>query len=118
MNAYFIFSSHNRDYRNFNRFRLYKFSLNPIKLLSGLTGVYNHTKNKKYEIQETQFSIINTSAHNFSLMRYYIGVLERIEQLIKVGFRGPFDAYDLLGNKIPIDIKNVTSWWIYYCLKK
>jgi SAM-dependent methyltransferase len=118
INGNFVFSSHNRDYAGFNKFKSYKLSLNPFKFYEILGGLYNHFKNRRFEIHTKEYSIINEPTHNYSFMAYYIGVIEQVEQMRNIGFRGPFDAYDLNGNKIPINIKHTSSCWIYYCLKK
>jgi len=116
--GYFIFSSHNRDRAGFNKFALPKLSLSPYRSLKTLVGLYNHIKNRRLEVDTDEYSIVNDSGHNYSLMHYYIGLLEQINQLKKIGFRGPFEAYDLDGNAIPIGVRNTSSYWIYYYLKK
>jgi len=115
--GYFCFSSHNRGFYKLGKYEFSwpPISFNPIKFLKALfrycRAIYNHLKNKKYEINEQEYSIINDDGVNYSLLIYYITIEEQIKQLVRVGFKSTVVAYDQDGEKTRIDSK---SAWIYY----
>jgi ubiquinone/menaquinone biosynthesis C-methylase UbiE len=96
----FMFSTHNRDYRSFNRLpwqQRVHFDLKHLKsCLYTFFHLPKHFEMKKYEIHTDEYAIINDTAHGFSLLAYYIGASEQIRQLERTGF-SDIEAYDMDG---------------------
>lgn len=114
----FMFSSHNRDYKNFNRLpwrRKIEFSAAFAKFfLYSLYHLPKHFGMKKYEVHTDDYAVVNDSDHRYSLLFYYIGIDKQIEQLERTGF---FEtkAYDKYGQETEHDTE---SHWIYYVATK
>ena len=117
----FAFSSHNKGVQNFNRFPFDwpPLTLNPIVLLRNIRKIgirlLNHLNNKRFEFHTDQYSIINDSGENYSLMTYYITVEEQIRQLTQIGFGGLVRVFNLEGDE---DGDQSQSFWIYYLVRK
>ena len=114
----FMFSSHNRNYRYFNKFPWQqKIHFSRSYLMFNLYCLYhlpNHFKLKKHEIHTEDYAVINDGDHRYSLLIYYIGIDKQIEQLTDIGFSGS-EAYNMAGETVTSD---VSSHWIYYLAKK
>ena len=114
----FMFSSHNRDYRYFDKFPWQqKIHFNRSYLLFCLHCLYylpNHFRMKQHEIHTEDYAVINDGDHRYSLLIYYIGIDKQIEQLTDIGFSGS-EAYNMAGETVTSD---VSSHWIYYLAKK
>lgn len=119
--GYFAFSSHNKEIYNFGRFPFDwpSLSINPIESLKriGRLGIrcWNHFKNKQHDFHLREYSIINDSGVNYSLLTYYISLEEQIRQLIQTGFTEPVRVFNDEGKENG-DISKST--WIYYLIKK
>jgi ubiquinone/menaquinone biosynthesis C-methylase UbiE len=120
--GYFVFSSHNRNCASFNRFQFPKFRFGIVKIIKDsvrtLQHICNHIRYRRYEVHTAKYSIINDSELHYSVLTYYIGMEEQIEQLVDVGFQGGVTAYDLSGEKISRDHADTSSTWLYYCVQK
>jgi SAM-dependent methyltransferase len=116
--GFFMFSTHNRDYRHFNKLPWQegaKFNLNFFKnCLYTLAFLPKHFRMRKHEIHTDAYAIVNDNAHGFSLMSYYIGIAEQRARLGATGFVN-LEAYDLEGRKVESD-RN--SPWTYYLAQK
>ena len=115
--GFFMFSTHNRDYRHFDKFpwQERRFDLNHLKsCLYTLVHLPKHQRMKKYEVRTDEYAIINDNAHGFSLLAYYIGFAEQVRQLHEVGFVS-VEAYDMEGNPTQGD---VNFPWIYYLARR
>jgi len=119
--GFFMFSTHSRDHRDFNKYFKYlwkekaRFNCAFIKAyLKALYYLPQHIKMKGYEIYADEYAIINDSAHGFSLLHYYIGISEQITQLESIGF-SDVEAYDIEGG---LTNNDTVSSWIYYLSKK
>ena len=114
----FMFSSHNRDYRYFNKFPWQrKIHFNIGYLIYFLHCAYhlpNHYKMKKHEIYTNDYAIINDGDHRYSLLLYYISIEKQVKQLIEIGFAS-VEAYNMAGEMVENDI---SSHWIYYLARK
>lgn len=114
----FMFSSHNRDYENFNKLpwqRKIEFDLKFFKFfLYCLYHLPNHFKMKKHEIFTDDYAIVNDGDHRYSLLLYYISIERQIKQLEEIGFYD-IEPYDMQGNLTNGD---TSSHWIYYLAKK
>jgi SAM-dependent methyltransferase len=113
----FMFSTHNRDYKYFDRmpWQEGKYDLNHLKsCLYTLVHLPKHYRMKKHEIRTDHYAIINDIAHGFSLLAYYIGFAEQVKQLREAGF-AEVEAYDMDGNPTEHD-HNFP--WIYYLARR
>ncbi len=116
--GFFMFSTHNRDSRQFNKLPWQKgvhFSLNFLKsALYTLAFLPRHFRLKKHEIYTDEYAIINDNAHGFSLFTYYIGLERQRAQLETAGFVS-VEAYDMDGKLVERD-QNFP--WTYYLTQK
>jgi ubiquinone/menaquinone biosynthesis C-methylase UbiE len=113
----FMFSTHNRDYKYFDKlpWQEGRYDLNNLKsCLYTLTRLPKHYRMKKYETRTDHYAIINDTAHGFSLLTYYIGRAEQVKQLHEAGFV-KVEAYDMDGNPTEYD---TNSPWIYYLARR
>ncbi|HLM00030.1 MAG TPA: class I SAM-dependent methyltransferase [Pyrinomonadaceae bacterium] len=114
----FIFSSHNRDYKYFNKLpwqQKVHFSRNYLMFsLHCLYHLPKHFKMKKHEIYAGDYAIVNDGDHRFSLLLYYISIDKQIRQLTDSGFSG-VEAYNFKGERVERD---TSSHWIYYLARK
>ncbi len=114
----FMFSSHNRNYKYFNRLpwrRKIEYDLSFVRFfMYCLYHLPKHLKMKKYEICTDDFAIVNDPDHRYSMLIYYICIEKQVKQLANIGF---FDveAYDFEGRLVDHDL---SSNWIYYLAKK
>lgn len=113
-----MFSSHNRDYENFNRLPWrQKIQYNTGFLKFCMYCLYHLPKHfgmKKYEVHTEEYAVINDSDHRFSMLLYYIAIDKQIKQLERRGFMD-VKAYDVDGTMVDSDTK---SHWIYYLASK
>jgi SAM-dependent methyltransferase len=116
--GFFMFSTHNRDYRYFNKFPWQegvRFDLNFLKnCLGTLAFIPRHLIMKRHEIYTAEYAIINDNAHGFSLLAYYIGIGEQMKQLKGAGFVN-VEVYDWDGKQIDND---TVFPWTYYLVQK
>jgi ubiquinone/menaquinone biosynthesis C-methylase UbiE len=115
--GWFMFSTHNRDYRHFDKFpwQEHRFDLNHIKsCLYTFVHLPRHQRMRKYEVRTDQYAIINDNAHGFSLLAYYISFAEQVRQLRAAGFIS-VEAYDMEGSPTQGD---VNFPWIYYLARR
>jgi ubiquinone/menaquinone biosynthesis C-methylase UbiE len=116
--GYFMFSSHNREYRYFKKLpwqRKIEYNAGFFKFfLYCLYHLPKHYKMRKHEIHTDDYAIVNDSDHRFSLLLYYISIEKQIKQLTEAGF-SDIEAYDVEGRKVTND---TSSLWIYYLAKK
>jgi ubiquinone/menaquinone biosynthesis C-methylase UbiE len=116
--GFFMFSSHNRDYRYFKKLpwqQKIQYDLNYLKFsLYCLYHLPKHLKMKKHEIYADDYALINDPDHRFSLLLYYISIEKQVKQLTDIGF-SDIEAYDMQGNLVKSD---TSSHWIYYLAKK
>lgn len=114
----FMFSTHNRDYQNFDRLPWQqKHSFEPGFLKNCAHALYylpKHLSLKKHARQSEEYAIINDNAHGYSLLTYYISIERQIEQLAQAGFVDT-EAYDFAGT---VRESDTTSPWIYYLTRK
>ncbi|HEX8097379.1 MAG TPA: class I SAM-dependent methyltransferase, partial [Pyrinomonadaceae bacterium] len=116
--GFFMFSTHNRDYRHFNKQPWeegLRFDVGYLKsCLYSLYYLPRHLGMKRHEVYTDEYAIINDNAHGFSLLAYYIGTAEQVRQLESVGYRY-VSAYDMEGNEVSSD----TAFpWVYYLAQK
>lgn len=114
----FMFSTHNRDQPDFKQAPWQaKFELSAayLKNLANYLRAYRQRRRmKQHEISTTEYAVVNDCAYRFSLLTYYIGVTEQIEQLRAVGF-GEVQAFNERGAQVERDDQ---SLWVYYLAEK
>lgn len=116
--GYFVFSTHNRDYRFFNKHPWQQevhFDLKFLKsCIYATLFLPRHARMRKLEVHGNDYDIINDNAHEFSLLTYYIGIEQQKRQLQENGFQN-VEAYDMSGNPITADDQFA---WTYYLSQK
>ncbi len=116
--GFFVFSTHNRDYRHFHKLPWQAgtpFNLNLLKsCLYTLAFLPRHLRMRRYEVHADEYLIVNDNAHGFSLLTYYIGIEQQRAQLVAAGF-ADIHAYDLEGVEVESD---QNSAWTYYLASK
>ena len=116
-NGRFMFSSHNREYKYFDKlpWQERRYDLSHLKTcVYTLLHLPNQYRMKKHVIRTEHYAIINDIAHGFSLLAYYISLAEQLKQLAAAGFV-EVEAYDMEGNSIEHD-QNFP--WIYYLARR
>jgi ubiquinone/menaquinone biosynthesis C-methylase UbiE len=125
-NGVFVFSTHNLDSKRRSAFKFRGFvsAQNPpelikqnlVRLKRYFTGILNHLRNKRNEVWEKNFSIINDSSHNFKLMTYYIKKEHQLRQLEDAGF-SQVEMVAENGAFISPE-QDCHDGWIYYICRK
>ena len=113
----FMFSSHHRDYKYFDKLPWQERRLDLDHLrscLHTLIHLRQHYRMKKHEVRTGHYAIVNDTAHEFSLLTYYISIAEQMKQLGAAGFV-EVAAYDIEGNRTRHDSN---SAWIYYLARR
>lgn len=116
-NGLFMFSTHNRDYRYFDKLPWQEGRLDLDHLrscLHTLIHLRQHYRMKKHEVRTGHYAIVNDTAHEFSLLTYYISISEQMKQLGEAGFVDTA-PYDIEGNPTTCDSN---SAWIYYLTRR
>jgi len=117
----FVFSSHNRNALRPRTRPMIQFSPDPrrqLRLLKAFIAAWrNHQHNKKLETSAADYALVNDHSHQFSLLMYYIGKKDQLEQLRNHGF-DVIDIYDNMGRRLSRDADDSDSPWIYYVARK
>jgi len=97
-----IISAHNRDAHVEGPFHARRsdparFALDLLRMPR---RVRNHRRLQPFEREEASYAIRNDSAHDFTLLHYYIGRDEGERQLVAHGFE-PVEVLDLDGASVP-----------------
>jgi SAM-dependent methyltransferase len=98
-----IFSSHNRAFAPRLRPPTWILSRRPLSIIKNVLALprrlRNHQRLKSLQYSGNGYAIINDDAHDFSLLHYYIGVEDQIEQLTQEHFE-PVEVLDLDGRSL------------------
>lgn len=117
----FVFSSHNKHYRNILRRPKFKRSANPVKLLrrlaAHLTQIKNFRKNRTHHLTTSGYDVQTDQAHNFSLLTYHTGKQHQIRQLGECGLTVR-EVYDPRGNLLDFDREEPDSPWLFFVAQK
>jgi SAM-dependent methyltransferase len=112
--GFFVFSSHNRDYRHFNKLpwqRWPEMNTAFLKYLMYCLWHYpKHRRMKHLEFISDTNALLNDPDHRYSLLLYYVTIEQQKTDLQVVGF-ADVDAFDSEGNIVSADTE---SHWIYY----
>jgi ubiquinone/menaquinone biosynthesis C-methylase UbiE len=116
--GYFMFSSHNREYKYFRKLpwrRKIEFDSKFLKFfLYSLYHLPKHWAMKKYEIDTHEYALVNDSDHRYSLMFYYISPDMQIRQLEDAGFSN-VEVYNKVGRLVS---GCKSSPWLDYLARK
>lgn len=111
--GYFVFSSHNRNYKDtcwitLNPFRMF------LRLIKRMLKAWRCLQKKAYESHTEEYIIYWDDAHG-GLLTYALSIENQMRQLNAAGFQLPAMAVDRAGNIVE---KDTQSPWIYYCVQK
>jgi ubiquinone/menaquinone biosynthesis C-methylase UbiE len=114
--GFFVFSSHNREYENFNRFVIKAplFSVPYFKRLA--KGGSNRLKNVLKHVYTESYAIITDPGHDYDCLTYYINPQQQAKQLEEHGFHN-IQMFGLDGKAIN-SVADKKSAWIYYLANK
>ena len=113
--GYFSFSTHNRDYKYFNRFTIVRWETLTKTVYHNAKGLINFLINKKYCKSFEDHAIVNHSGFDYSLLLYSVSLKDQIDQLKETGFKGAVKVYDFDGNIVTGYSEHK---WLYYCVGK
>ncbi|HYF69236.1 MAG TPA: class I SAM-dependent methyltransferase [Ohtaekwangia sp.] len=112
--GHFAFSSHNRNYEYFDKFKM-RYSGEPIPFSKQLLrSAFNRIKNFSRQIYENEYAIITDPGHYYSLLTYYISVDQQKKQLVRAGYLDDIRIFDMNGNQTD----SALSPWLYYLASK
>lgn len=117
----FMFSSHNRNYRQAITRPTLEWSLNPARqyrhLLTFVAELGNRRKRRYEQVFTDDYALINDEAHAYALLTYYIGKNRQVVQLADAGFK-TLDMVDVNGELIEPDSNDSHSSAIHYMAQK
>jgi SAM-dependent methyltransferase len=123
----FVFSSHNRNFKNRPPWDVRHLAINPLRrpirfarrLASVPVGIFNYVRHVKGHVVTDEYCILVDSAHRYSLMHYRITLDRQKRQLEHMGF-SPIDALGHDGRLLSDDDseKAQDPWIQYACRKK
>jgi ubiquinone/menaquinone biosynthesis C-methylase UbiE len=110
-NGVFIFSTYNRDSKEYERtfeFPEFQHSWNPLRLAvrslrftrNLAIRIRNRLRYARHEANTEEYSIKNDRCHDYSTMLYYIHITDQLRQLKTIGFNAAPVIYDLAGNPV------------------
>lgn len=117
----FVFSSHNRNYKDATISPRLFFSKNPFTLFKNTARYfkesYRHSLLSKRQIFNEDYAVINDEAHEYRLLTYYVSKRKQREQLALTGFE-ILEMRDVRGGIVTECDDDKDSAWIYYVAKK
>ncbi|SAK75841.1 type 11 methyltransferase [Caballeronia hypogeia] len=125
--GYFVFSSHNRGFAQFENFVHSRpsigLSLNPMRTLRNISRFplqyARHARNSRQNVIEADYAVINEPAGDFQMLQYYISIESQARQLRALGFSERIESYDLNGALIEHNRGDARdSGWVYYVATK
>lgn len=118
--GFFVFSSHNRDFRFLEeslRVPAIECTWHPAKLAYRLAlhawSRFNALRLGRFELRKEDYAILNDCALNHRLMTYYISPRKQRKQLATVGFED-IQSYDIAGRSVPPDADETQSYMVHY----
>ncbi len=117
----FVFSTHNRKFKNIVTQPSLQFTYNPVELVRNIINYFRQVNNRKElsskEVRNENYAILNDSGSNFGLLTYYIDINSQGKQLTEAGFR-LLEQFQLNGQTLPLDKDDSDSCWIYFVTEK
>ena len=110
----FVFTTYNRNCPEAKAgFRLpdFAFSANPVRSLIRaarfardiVVSAVQRGRFRRHEVHATDFAVLNDRCHNYSVMLYYITLVNQRRQFEAAGFEPGAEAFDVHGNRIEGD---------------
>lgn len=87
------------------------------KIAKYLLGIRNSLRNKRHELQEDEYAIVNEEAGCYGLMSYVITPERQVAQLRRAGFE-VLEAVDLEGGVLAEPAHGTIDPWIYYVCRR
>lgn len=116
-----MFSGHNRDVRHAMQWPRLTISRNPVTQMQRLfywgVSLVNHARLRKAQTVRADHAIINDSAHDWSMLHYYIGPNEQARQLADEGFR-LLEIFDQMGIPVATGDRAVHSRSLLYVAQR
>lgn len=117
----FAFSTHNRRVRHISPFDVGRFlTINPLKIINRVghyvCGIARYHRLRRYVREELDYAIRVDGAFNYSIVTYYINIVNQVRQLQTVGF-DTLALFNAEGNEILAN-SNDASPWVYYLTRK
>ena len=120
-NGAFLFSAHNRDYREARRGPRLRYSRNPLTQLAHLArwarSVRSHERLRRLEHECAEYALINDGADGFRLLHYYIAAGEQRAQLERAGLRSELTMDDRC-REIAVGAVAVDAPWLWYVARR
>lgn len=114
----FFFSTHNKNHPNFNRAPWHVTGLSSLTRIKTfiklIPYLFLHYKQKKKEVRNEDYAILNDSAHNYSLMTYYTTPQHLMFQLREAGFEN-IKLLQKSGAEVKLD--ELDEWIFAVCQK-
>lgn len=117
-NGILFFSTHNKNHSSFNKFpwknKNQSVSVNIKTIIKLLPYLGRKLNNKKHEIENEDYAIINDSAHNYALMTFYTSPNFLKKQLSELQFQEQkfYSKSGILVDDVQLDE------WIFVTCKK
>jgi SAM-dependent methyltransferase len=116
-----VFSAHNRNSTGLADGPRLQFSRNPITQLRYVVEHFqaraNHRRIKPHERFETDYALLNDSAHNYAVLHYYISKESQAKQLAGSGFR-LLECLDETGRPLGPNADDRASSCIHYVARR
>jgi SAM-dependent methyltransferase len=113
----FVFSVHNRDYREARTHPRVAFSRNPITLAANVArwarSSMHHARLRRLERECAEYALINDLAEGYSLLHYYIDAAHQREQLARTGLAVDF-VLDDRGGDVPPERTATESAFLWF----
>lgn len=120
-NGLFVFSTHNRNFRNARTRPRLVLYLNPVRFIRYFWGYLsawrNHLRNRRLEQSQEEYAVINDQAHQWSLLTYYIDRFKQSQQLAGLGFK-TIGVFDENGNLYDQQADDSGACYLYYVAEK
>lgn len=112
--GFFVFSSHNRKYKAFNKLRFGYEGEVWLSARHAFWSVVNRLSHLPRHEHTAEYDIITDPGHQYSMLHYYISAQKQIEQLRRAGFSQEVRFYD----EYAVQSESPESAWLYYVARK
>ena len=117
----FLFSAHNRDYREARTGPRLRYSRNPLTQLAHVArwvrSARLHDRLRGLEHESAEYALINDGADGFRLLHYYISAGEQRAQLERHGLRAELTMDDRCREVAP-DTVAADAPWLWYVARR
>jgi ubiquinone/menaquinone biosynthesis C-methylase UbiE len=112
--GFFVFSSHNRKYKAFNKLRFGYEGEVWLSARHAFWSVVNRLSRLQRHEHTAEYAVITDPGHQYSVLTYYISAQKQIEQLRRAGFAHEVRFYDADA----VQSESPKSAWLYYVARK